>query len=24
VAVRTTNGQNDMLIFTRNGQGIRF
>ncbi|MEX2654426.1 MAG: DNA gyrase subunit A [Acidimicrobiia bacterium] len=24
VAVRTTNGQNEMLLFTRNGQGIRF
>ncbi|MEX1006068.1 MAG: DNA gyrase subunit A [Acidimicrobiia bacterium] len=24
VAVRTTSGQNDMLLFTRNGQGIRF
>jgi DNA gyrase subunit A len=24
VAVRTTNGQNDMLVFTKNGQGIRF
>ncbi len=24
VAVRTTNGENDMLLFTRNGQGIRF
>ncbi len=24
VAVRTTNGQNDLLIVTRNGQGIRF
>jgi DNA gyrase subunit A len=24
VAVRTTNGNDDMLIFTKNGQGIRF
>ena len=24
VAVRTTSGDNDMLIFTKNGQGIRF
>jgi DNA gyrase subunit A len=24
VSVRTTNGQNDFLIFTRDGQGIRF
>jgi DNA gyrase subunit A len=24
VAVRTTNGENDLLLFTRNGQGIRF
>jgi DNA gyrase subunit A len=24
VAVRTTNGENDMLLFTKNGQGIRF
>ncbi|HVR31513.1 MAG TPA: DNA gyrase subunit A [Acidimicrobiia bacterium] len=24
VAVRTTNGQNEMLLFTRKGQGIRF
>jgi DNA gyrase subunit A len=24
VAVRTTNGQNDLLIFTRDGMGIRF
>ena len=24
VAVRTTKGQNDLLLFTRNGQGIRF
>ncbi len=24
VAVRTTTGDNDMLLFTRNGQGIRF
>ncbi len=24
VSVRTTNGQNDILIFTRNGNGIRF
>jgi len=24
VSVRTTNGQNDFLIFTRNGMGIRF
>jgi DNA gyrase subunit A len=24
VAVRTTNGQNDMMLFTANGQGIRF
>ena len=24
VAVRTTNGENDMLLFTQNGQGIRF
>jgi DNA gyrase subunit A len=24
VSVRTTNGQNDFLIFTRSGQGIRF
>ncbi|HSJ29536.1 MAG TPA: DNA gyrase subunit A [Acidimicrobiia bacterium] len=24
VAVRTTSGRNDMLLFTRNGQGIRF
>ena len=24
VAVRTTNGQNDMLVFTKSGQGIRF
>ena len=24
VAVRTTNGDNDLLIFTQNGQGIRF
>jgi DNA gyrase subunit A len=24
VEVRTTNGQNDMLLFTANGQGIRF
>jgi DNA gyrase subunit A len=24
VAVRTTNGQNEMMLFSRNGQGIRF
>ena len=24
VAVRTTNGKNDLLLFTKNGQGIRF